>query len=231
MKSSIRKISFVASAALLMCVSTITRSSADTIAYTSSGTETDVAGYGLAGFEFTVSQNINLTQLGFTAIDLGGGDAPHVTLFNANAGLGSLSQIYDTGDIISSVTSYTDNTGIVPVSYVSVGTPILLTTGNTYLVTAPAYWAPNFASSSLTPNPVFATTAFLTTGPGNWSGWPNSGYTFTNLVTPSSSAVGTTPNFQFTIVAVPEPSSYVLLGIGFSILLVVLRRRAASVPL
>jgi len=64
---------------------------ADTVAYTSTGTETDLGSYGLSGIEFTLNMNINVTQLGFTALSLGGGDAPQVTVWQVGSG-GALTQ-------------------------------------------------------------------------------------------------------------------------------------------
>lgn len=189
------------------------------VAYSASpvSSQAAVAGYGLSGFQFTLNQNINLTALGFTAIAMGG-DAPHVTLWDASAGLGSLVQLYDTGNILGSVTSYdAANLDAVP-SYVSVGAPISLTTGKTYLVTAPAYWVATYSPANITVASEFATSAFLTGG--GWNGWDNAGYNFAALATPGGN-YSATVNFQYT--AVPEPSAYLLVGMGV-ITLAVLRR-------
>ena len=230
MTSSLRKVLAVTGAALLMGAGSANLLKADTIAYTTSGTETDLGAYGLSGIEFTLTQNIDVTQLGFTGLSLGGGDAPHVTVFQVVSGLGNLSQIYDTGDINSFVTSTGQGTGTAAPSFVAVtGGPLTLTAGNTYLITAPAYWAATFDSTGVTPldGAVFSGTSFLTTGPGNWNGWANSGYTFTNLTAASSANVPTVANFQYNVAAVPEPSTYVMLGAGFAVLLFGLRRRSA----
>jgi hypothetical protein len=215
----------------LACMSAVTLSTADAdmIAYSVAGTETDKSGQGLSGVEFTPAQNIDLTQLGFTALSLGGGDAPHVTLFNATAGLNALVQIYDTGDILSSVTSYPDSSGtIAPVSYVSVGTPIPLAAGQTYLVTAPAYWAPTFNASNVTVNnpAVLGSVSYLYNGNGNWSGWANSGYTFSTLTGDPSAEYVTTADFQYTVPA-PEPASLGLVAVTSLGLLARHRRRTA----
>jgi hypothetical protein len=237
MKKSSKTI-VIAAASLLSLVSVALPSRADTIAYTTSGTETDLGAYGLSGFEFTLTSNIDVTALGFTALSIGGGDAPHVTLWNATAGLGALTQIYDTGNINGSVTSTGQGTGTGTPSFVSVGAiPITLTVGQTYLVTAPAYWASTFNSTSggTTVNSVFATSSFLTANSG-WNGWPNSGYTFSNLTAAPAGSTPTVANLEFTTagvslpVSVPEPSTYISLGAGLLVLLIRLRRKS-SLPM
>ena len=230
MTFSLRKVLAVTGAVLLMGAGGSNLLKADTIAYTTSGTESDLGAYGLSGIEFTLSQNIDLTQLGYTGLSLGGGDAPHVTVFQVGTGLSDLTQLYDTGNIIGSVTSTGQSTSTGAPSFVAVtGGPLTLTAGNTYLITAPSYWAATFTSAGVTPldGAVFGSTSFLTTGPGNWSGWPNPGYTFTSLSAASPANVPTVANFQYNVAAVPEPSTYVMLGVGFAILLFGLRRRSA----
>ena len=226
MKTSFQKILTVACAALITSAAAVTLAHADTPALTIAGTETDLGGYGLTGFEFTVNQDINLTQLGFNALSLGGGDAPHVTLWNATAGLGSLTQIYDTGDILGQVTSNPAGGQNAALSYVSVGTSIELVTGQTYLISAPAYWVPTYASTSITTDPVLASASFLQTGNGTWNGWANAGYNFANLVAAPNTQFPATVSFQYTDATVPEPSTYVMLGAGLAVLVIVLRRRA-----
>ncbi len=200
-------------------------------AYTTDpASEIDLGAYGLSAFEFTLNQNVNLTALGFTALSLGGGDAPHVTLWDASGGLGALTQIYDTGNILSSVTSTGQGTSSGTPSFVSVGTPIALTAGVTYLVSAPAYWVATFDPSSITTDSAIATSSFLTNGTGQWNGWANSGYNFSTLAPPSGAStfeIPTTPNLEY-VVVVPEPSTYAMMGLGFLALLGALRLRSKS---
>ena len=54
---------------------TLSEVKADTTAYVEGGTETDSGGgYGGGAFDFTVNASINVTQLGFYALSIGGGD-------------------------------------------------------------------------------------------------------------------------------------------------------------
>ena len=240
MKLNLRAFTFVACTALVTCV---TQASADTVAYTTvPTTETDLAAYGLSGILFTPTLNIDLTEVGFTAISLGGGDSPQVTLWSVNQSTNALTQVYTSGNINSSVTNdqVYDPTGAPPQpvptssSYVSVGTPIELYAGQTYLISAPAYWAATYAASNVVTDPVLGDTSFVTTGPGNWSGWANSDYNLSALTTASGSAIPAEANFMFNVdpnqspQPVPEPSTYALLGAGLALLLATLRRRAAS---
>lgn len=234
MKNNLRKFLIMASLALVACCVSYQRASADTIAYTTSGTETDLGNYGLVGFEFTVNQNINLTALGFTGLSLSGADTPHVTLFNATASLAAPTLIYDTGDILGSVANNGQGTGTGAPSFVSVGTPISLVVGQTYLITAPSYWTATFDSSGISTSSVFGSTSFLTTssagdGGGLFNGWPNSGYNFANFTSDPSGFIATTPNFEYTLSSTPapEPSTYLMLGAGL-LALVVLRKRMAG---
>jgi hypothetical protein len=234
MKLNLRALTLVVCTALVTCA---TQASAATVAYTTvPTTETDLALYGLSGILFTPTLNIDLTEVGFTAISIGGGDTPQLTLWSVNTNTDALTQIYTTGNINSSVTNdqvYDPPTLPVPTSasYVSVGTPIELYAGQTYLLTAPAYWAATYASSDVTANAVLGDVSYVTTGPGNWSGWANSDYNLSDLTAASSSAVPAEANFMFNVdpdQSVPEPSTYALLGAGFALLLVRLRRRAVS---
>jgi len=208
---------------------------ADTVAYTSTGTETDLGSYGLSGIEFTLNMNINVTQLGFTALSLGGGDAPQVTVWQVGSG-GVLTQLYTTGDILGSVTSTGQGTSTGAFSYVPVSSTLSLSSGSTYLVTAPAYWAATYDSSGVTVagGGVFSSTSFVL-DPG-FAGWSNASYlggspNLSSFGTPSGSFTPSEANFQFTVqeVTVPEPSTYALLGAGVAFLFFHLRRRRAQV--
>lgn len=146
MKTSLLRLPLVVCAIVLGCALPVLR--ADTVAYTSTGTETDLGGYGLSGIEFTLNMNINVTQLGFTALSLGGGDTPQVTVWQVGSG-GALTQLYTTGNILGSVTSTGQGTSTGAFSYVPVSSTLSLSSGDTYLVTAPAYWAATYDSSGV----------------------------------------------------------------------------------
>src|ERR1700744_1208950 len=101
MKNYFPKLSSVACALLIASAPILLR--AQTTAYTTSGLETDLGNYGLSGVEFQLNMNINVTSVGFTALSLGGGDAPQVTVWQVGSG-GALTQLYTTGNILGSVT-------------------------------------------------------------------------------------------------------------------------------
>ncbi len=236
MKTLLSKLSLVACVAIISWTSSPLQ--AQTQAYTAAPltTENDLGGYGMSGIEFTLNENINVTSLGFTALSLGG-DTPQVTLWQVGGG-GALTQIYTTGNIIGSVTSYPQGTDQGIPSFVSVGTPLALSSGDTYLVTAPAYWASTFPSSSVSvASGPFSSTSFLTTNPTNvndWQGWANSAYlggspNLSSFSLASSSTIPTEANFQFTTSAssVPEPSTYAMLGTSLALLALIARRRRA----
>jgi hypothetical protein len=206
--------------------------SADTIAYNVSGTQNNVPGFGLSGIEFTPTTNIAITQLGFTAISLGGGDSPHVSVWNASGGLTNLTsanEIYDTGNILSSVTNNQSANGgtIATVTYVSVGTPIQLTAGTPYFISAPAYWVPQFAPGnvSVTDPSVLGNVSYDYITGGWQNSWANSAYNFANLGTNSETAITTTADFQY-VASAPEPASLGLIAVSSLGLLARHRRRS-----
>jgi len=181
------------------------------------------AATGLVGFEFTLNQNINLTQLGFYAQSIGGNDTPHVALLNVTAGQKNPPTVlYDTGNLNSAAVN---PGGLVnfAINYVSVGTPIPLTVGQSYEITAPIYFSQQFNSTAgFTLGGAIATAAFEKGG--GWNGWdpgngvPSQVYDYT-AQSAGSPGGNISADFQYTLAAVPEPGSIAVLaavGAGLS---------------
>ena len=237
MKPWSKKALIVACVALITCAAGSTRTLAQTvIAFNENGTPSSTpANSGLQGFEFTVNEDIRLISLGFYAQSLGGGDNPHVSLINLNGGATATPDvIYDTGNLLHPTSQITTQPGW---NYISVGDPILLTPGNTYAVTAPAYFVEQYTSTSgFTYGSAISTPAFLYDsstsffgGGGYPGGWVNLGYNFTQL-DPVGSDENIAADFEYTLVG-PEPSTYLLLGIGLVMLMVIRHRQAVLVAL
>jgi hypothetical protein len=206
---------------------------ADTPAFTTGASTpgNNPGAVGLVGFVFTLNENIDLTQLGFYVQSIGGGDTPHVALLNVSAGQSNPpTVIYDTGNL-NNLTNYPSGLTDDAMNFFSVGTPILLTTGNTYEITAPIYFAEEFAdTSTFSLGSAIQTASFDNIGsnptsgnPQHWSGWdPDNGsmgqvYDYTaqgpaaNYTAPSTLSgtnVIISTDFQYVPVsAVPEPQT------------------------
>jgi hypothetical protein len=204
------------------------------------------------GFEFTLNQNIDLTQLGFFAEALGG-DTPHVALLDITAGQTNPPNVlYDTGNILSDITTdyasgFSPDGSPLVFNYVSVGTPIELFTGHTYELSAPLYWTQYFSGtggnnddSGFTIDSVIQSAAFEVV-PG-WNGWDltngvsSQAYNYTSQATTGTYTAGTgatgtaylSANFQYTPVVVPEPQTWGLIigGMGALSWYRSIRRRA-----
>lgn len=179
---------------------------AATIAYTEGGTANPLAAYGASGFQFGTTKTIEVTDLGFDALSIGGGDVPHVMLW----------------DVTTSTKLADINTG-APLTtgwhYFTVGTPITLTPAHTYQVAADIYWVPTYGSTGgFSFGPEITSPTFVKSS-GGWSGW--TGYDSAPLSTPDS-AVATGANLIYNVV--PEPTALALLpllGLGM------MRRRKA----
>jgi hypothetical protein len=216
---------------------------ADTPAFTTgtSNPATNPGAVGLVGFVFTLSQDIDLTQLGFYAQSIGGGDTPHVALLNITGGESNPPDvIYDTGNL-NNLTNYPAGLTNDAMNYYSVGTPIPLYTGQTYEITAPIYFAGEFAdASTFSLASAIQTASFDDIGLEQWNGWdPNNGsagqaYDYTaqaptaNYTAPSSLSgtnVVVSASFQYTTVAVPEPGAVIGILSGAGMLAAVRRRR------
>lgn len=213
---------------------------ADTTAVTISGTGTaniygassTPAGTGLVGIQFTLNQNINLTALGFYAQSIGA-DHPHVAVLDITGGQSNPPVVlYDTGDLTTQ--GLLNN---ATMQYFSLATPLLLTTGKTYEISAPIYFAEQFGQSGVIGSGTagfsyggaLATVSFLQGG--GWNGWdqtngvPTQVYDYT-AQTAQTSSVNVSSDFMYTL-AIPEPSTYVLMGLGGFGLLFMRRRKLA----
>lgn len=197
-----------ASVAALLFASALNIAAADTVAFTLDPLFADgsTAGTGLVGFNFTVDSLIEVTQLGFLGVSLGGGDTPWAALYNV-----------DTATLLGSTT-------FAPVngwSYVALSSPVILTAGTTYQIVAPAYWSDKYTSiSALTLGPEINAVGFTT--PAGWGGWG----TPTMATNGLTSTPNITANFQYVAAAIPEPSTVAALaGVGVLGLAVSRRRR------
>lgn len=181
------------------------------IAYTENAiADQDLAGYGVTAFNFKANTAIQVTDLGFFALSIGGGDAPTVALWNVTTN----NQLAVTPSFVPGV--------VAGWNYYTLATAITLNTTDTYQVVAPIYWVPTYNSTagftfgSAITSPVFVKSA------GGWGGWAQPGAPVTTIET---SPFSTGANFKYD--AVPEPSTYALLLMGLGAVLLYRRRLQA----
>jgi hypothetical protein len=183
--------------------------SAATLAYTEAGTEADSGGgYGVSAFDFTVSSTINVTDLGFYALSIGGGDTPHIYLWDVTTN----TQLADSGSIGGSLS--------VGWHYTTLSTPVTLTPGDTYQVSAPIYFTPTYSDASSFSYGSEITSAGFYRSIGGFGGWTQGAVAPVAVTT----NVPTGANFQYT--TVPEPSVFGSILTGAAGLLMFRRRRA-----
>ena|ERR1700736_3683544 len=186
---------------------------ADTTGYIEGGTETNSGGgYGGGAFNFTVTTAIQVTQLGFFALSIGGGDTPHVYLWDVTTN----TMLADSGNLQGTLTNGQWN-------YTTLATPVSLAPGDTYQVSAPCYFTPTYPdTTAFTFGPQITSGGFYNKGSG-FGGWTQSAPYATAVAT----NVPTDANFRYVVSAVPEPSTVGLLVFGgISALGLTLRRRS-----
>lgn len=176
--------------------------------YVEGGTSVDNAGYGDVGFSFKVTTSVSVTELSFFGQSLGGGDTPHVQLWND-----------DTNALLGSV-SWSGGGAGAGWNSITLLTPVVLVSGVTYQVQGNAYWTPIYTNTdSFTYGSEIDESSVTLYHNGGWGGW-------TPLAAPSSTPIAgsSAPAFvNFTYTAVPEPSGCLLAVLGGGLLL--MRRR------
>jgi hypothetical protein len=164
---------------------------AQVLAYEESGSFHPLGAQGPIGFNFTVTQALDVTSLGFRGISMSVGDTPWVALYDLTNNIE-----------LASITTFLPLNGW---QYISLSTPVTLVPGTTYQVVATAWWMPVYDDTTeftygAAINPIGFTTS---TG---WGGW-GSPVMATGAIGVSANVVA---NFEYT--AVPEPATTVLLG-------------------
>ena len=183
--------------------------SASVVAYTEAGAFSTPAGYGGGGFNFTLSSSITITSLGFYALSIGDGDAPHVSLWNVTTS----TLLTDSGNLRGTLTNDQWN-------YTTLGTPITLTPGDTYQVSAPAYFLNEYTNASGFSYGAEINAVGFVNKTGGWGGWSQAAPYTNSISTPAVSA-----NFQYDVAVVPEPSVDAALLAGAAGLYLLCRRR------
>lgn len=202
------KIPFVAAIVLtsLLLPTLQPSASAAVLAYQEAGTSTDLAGQGIAGFNFTLDTPVSVTSLGFLGVSMGGADTPWVAIYDVTNNVQ-----------VASITTFLPVNGW---QYINLSSPVILTTGITYQVVATAYWTPQYTNTtSFTFGPEINPIGF-TTPPGAWGGWG----TPIMATAPITTTANVTANFQYD--PVPEPAT-VFLACGGLATALFFRRRAS----
>lgn len=177
--------------------------SAAVLAYQEAGTSTDFAAQGLVGFNFTLDTPVSVTSLGFFGVSMGGADTPWVAIYDVTNSVQ-----------VASITTFLPSNGW---QYISLSSPVVLTTGVTYQVVATAYWTPRYTdTASFTFGSEINPIGFTT--PTGWSGWG----TPTMATAPIATTANVTANFQYD--PVPEPSTIFLACGGLATALFFRRR-------
>lgn len=207
-----------ASAALAFAVPAAAADSIAVSGFTGGGTA-NLSGVDLprtVGWDFTPTANITLTQLGFYDLGDDGLALSHQIGLWASDGTLLLS---------TTIASGTGATLLNGFRFVDVA-DLLLTAGQTYVIGAVIPLDPNGDNYVLSPSAV-ASDALIGFGRGLRS-TENAGFAMPT-VDPNSGRFG--PNFLFADTAVPEPSTWAMLILGFGVIGGAMRRGRHSLRL
>ncbi len=192
---------------LLLFILTATIASAE-LMYVESGTAVNAAGYGNAGVSFQVTESIEVTELSFFGLSLGGADTPLAQLWNA-----------DTNTQLG-IVNWAGGEAGAGWNSKALASSVTLNTGVNYQIQAVAYWVPRYADDtsftfgSEISNPSFHHDA-------GWGGW-----TAPTATIGGAALTSDLPNMvNFTYNTIPEPSTWIMTLSGMGLLLVAMRRR------
>lgn len=161
-----------------------------TTGFTYSAYVSNSAAAGLVGLNFSVTQPINVTDLGFYSVNLSAGDRPKVNLTDLTT-----SSLLATAQVPPNLTN-----GFY---YVALATPVTLVTGHTYQVTAAAYISDAYAGFTFGKE---ITSISFARSTGDF--WGVGGWNFSNTSTATVMQPGPAyyiaPGFRYT--TAPDPA-------------------------
>jgi hypothetical protein len=190
---------------LLILAITSSASLGANVAFTEGGIDASIADPGVYGFNFTLTDAINVESLGFYGLQMGG-DLPKIELIDI------------TTNTVLATATFTTTPSSDTWNYLTLSTPVTLTVGDTYQIAASAWWSKQYTDTSAFTfgEGIVSQGYYVTAG---WQGWDFSG---------SASTLDSTPNVVTNMtyeVAIPEPSTISSVMLGFAGLAVCLCKR------